>query len=290
MKRFVVGVAAVVAVAVLFGARPLDPVGADPVRQAVLGRLAAEQAAEADEALADAESLMRQGVVDAGRGQAAILSGPDDPADHLNLAATWFEAAADPVAAAQEALAALRWTLLALNPTASPPTLALTAVQTQDIGAQWRAAALPASSLADLRRSAEESLEALDDALAAIEDGDYDAALEAVAAAEASLDRVRAFNGNLATLPVWIETVDALLQATGDIARAALAGDEAGVAAAQAAYDEAAAEAATADQALTIALGEAASATTGPASASSAEALRAVVATRDALAALSILP
>jgi hypothetical protein len=286
----VAAVAAVAAVVVLFGAHPLDPGGADPVRQALLTGLAAEQAQAADTALAEAERLMRDGVREGGRGQAAILSGPDDPADALNLAAAAFEAAAEPLDAAQDPLAALRWTLLALDPLAEPPTLLLRPTDAQDIGAQWRAAALPASALADLRREAEATLESLEDALAALETDDYDAALAAVEDAEASLAQVRAFNGDLSTLPFWIDTVDALLEATGDIARAAQAGDEAAVAEAQAAYDAAAEHADQADQALTIALGEAAARVTGPASTSSAVALRAVQATRESLAAVSILP
>ncbi|HEY7737696.1 MAG TPA: hypothetical protein VIC63_01495 [Candidatus Limnocylindria bacterium] len=290
MKRFAAATAVVVVVALLFGAHPLDPVGVDPVRQAVLANLAASQAAGAEAALAEAEALMREGTREAGQGQAAVLSGTDDPAESLNLAAAAFEAAATPVDAAQDPLAALGWTLRALDPTTTPPSLDLTGADLLAIGAQWRAAAIPLSAQADLRHAAEDTLDSLGEALAALDADDPEAALAALDEAEASLNEVRAFSADLTTLPFWIGTVDALIDATEAIALAAQAGDPVALAEAQAAYDAAADDAEAADRALTIALGEAVTETTAPANASSAAALRAVMATREALAGLSILP
>ena len=79
----------------------------------------------------------------------------EDPADAFNRAAVAFEGAAAPLDEAQDPLDALRWTLLALDPTASPPALTIGPADAQAIGAQWRATALPASALGDLRRAAE---------------------------------------------------------------------------------------------------------------------------------------
>jgi hypothetical protein len=208
----------------------------------------------------------------------------------MDAAATAFEAAAAPVDAAQVALDALRWTLLALDPEAPPPTLDLSGADLSAVGAQWRATALPLSALTDVRQAAEATLAALDDALAALDDNDPAAALDALSEAEASFDVVRASEGELSTLPVWVDTVEALLDAAAHIARAAQAGDAEALVEAQAAFEAAAEGATRADRALTIALGEAAAEITGPASAASAQALRAVGATRAALASLSILP
>ena len=290
MKRFVAGVAGVAGIAILFGAHPLDPVGADPVRQAAIANLAASQAAVADASLAEAERLMREGTRQAALGQAAVLSGEGDPADFLNEAAAAFEAAAAPVDAAHDPLTGLGWTLRALDPMVRPPSLELTGADLLAIGAQWRAAALPLSALADLHRAAQATLVSLGDALAALEDDDPPAALTAIDAAEASLNDVRAFNAELSTLPFWISTVDALIDATEAIAMAAQSGDEEALAEAQAAYEIAAEDADAADRALAIALGEAVTSTTGPATASSTAALRAVTTTREELAGLSILP
>ena len=290
MKRLVAVVGVVLVVILLFGAAPTNPETTDPVRAAALRHQAAGQAADADAALAEAEELMHGGIAEAGRGQAAVLGGDEDPATSIDAAAAAFESAAAPVDAAQVALETLSWTLLALDPAAEPPSLELRGSDLAAIGAQWRATALPLSVLTDLRRAAEATLEALDDALAALDDDDPAAALEALEEAEASLDVVRESESELPTLPVWVDTVEALLEATADIARAAQAGDAEALAEAQAAFEAAAGDAARADHALTIALGEASAGVTGPAASSSAAALRAVGATRAALASLSILP
>ncbi len=290
MKRIVAALAVLVIVCVLFGAAPSDAGGADPVRLAALQRRAVALAAEADAFLLEAEGLMRTGSRDGGRAQAAVLAGDQDPASYANSAALSFEMAAGPIDDAQEPLVALGWTLLAIDRETAPPTLGLTGADLLAIGAQWRAAALPLSALADLRHDAEATLTSLGDALAALDDDDPAAAMAALAEADTSFAHVRAFETDLSTLPFWIDTVDALLTATQDIARAAEAGDEEALAEAQAAYEAAAEDAGRADQALTIALGEASTQVTAAATAASAEALRAVEATRAALAGVSILP
>jgi hypothetical protein len=290
VRRLVAILAAVVVVALLFGAAPADPATADPVRLAALRRVATTQAAEADAALQEAQDFMDEGLLEAGRGQAAVLSGNEDPAVIMDSAALSFEAAANPIEVAQAALSDLAWTLRVLDPEGTPPTLTLRGADMVALGAQWRATGLPLSAAADLRRAAEATLEALGDALAALARDDAAGALEAVAEAEVTLEVVRTLDGELPTMPFWIDTVEALLAATADIAEAVLSGDPVALAEAQTAYDAAAADATRADQALAIALGEEAARITAPASATSGEAQRQVVATRVAIGALSILP
>jgi len=290
VRRLVAILAAVVVVVLLFGAAPADPANADPVRLAALRRVATAQAADADAALQEAQDLMDEGLLEAGRGQAAVLSGTEDPAAIMDRAAPSFETAANPIEAAQAALTDLAWTLRVLDPEGTPPTLTLRGGDVVALGSQWRATGLPLSAAADLRRAAEATLEALGDALAALARDEAAGALEAVAEAEAALEEVRTLDDELATMPFWIDTVEALIAATSDIAEAVLAGDPIALAEAQAAYDAAAANATRADQALAIALGEEAARITGPASAASGEAQRQVAATRVAISALSILP
>lgn len=290
MRRLVAILVAVAVVALLFGARPTDPAAADPVRLAALRQVAAGQAAEADAALNAAQDLMDEGLLEAGRGQAAVLGGDQDPAAIMDRAALSFEAAANPIEVAYAALTDLAWTLRVLDQEGAPPTLTLRGGDMVALGAQWRATGLPLSAAADLRRAAEATLEALGDALAALARDDAAGALEAVAETEAALEIVRALDDELATMPFWIDTVEALIAATSDIAEAVLAGDPIALAEAQAAYDAAAADATRADQALAIALGEEAARITGPASAASGEAQRQVAATRAAIGTLSILP
>jgi hypothetical protein len=292
MRRVVVAAAALIVVAVMFGARPTDLATADPVRQAALRQLAREQAEAADLALGDVEDLLNTGVREAGRGQAAVLGGSDDPALIMDTAGVSFETAAEQADNAEAALADLAWTLQVLDPGASPPTISYGPGELVDLGARWRATGLPLAAAADLRLAAEATLGALASALAALDRDDPAAALAALADAEASLDIVRGFaaRSEVSTLPFWITTVEALLAAATDITNAALAGDAAALAAAQEAYEAAAGDAERADQALAIALGEAAAGITSGPAATSADALRDVVAARAALAGLSILP
>ncbi|MEK6191998.1 MAG: hypothetical protein AABM41_06695 [Chloroflexota bacterium] len=289
MIRIVLFLASAILLALLFGARSADSRVADPIRVDWLTDETAAQARAADAALEAAETLMREATDEARRGQAAVLGGLEDPGAAMDAAGLGFEAAATPLADAQAALAGLGWTLRAIDPQESSPQLGLLPADLVAIGAQWRAAALPSTALTDMRREAESTLEALNDGLAALEADDPSAALEAMDRATGHLEQVRDVNAELSTLGYWVDTVGALIDAARGISLAAQAGDAAALAAAQAAYDAAATNAGRADQALTIALGEAATGITGPAAASSADALRAVRGARDWLAGLSIL-
>jgi hypothetical protein len=292
MRQIVAALAAIALVAVVFGARPADEAAADPVQRAELWRLASAQAEQADLALRDVEDLLNAGMREASRGQSAVLGGNDDPAAIMDQAALPFENAAGHLELAHSAMDELSWTLRALDPDTPPPSLAPGPAELVDLGARWRATGLPLAAQADLRRAAEATLGALGSGLAALDRDDPEAALAALADAEAALDVVReaAATSAATTLPFWIATVDALLDAATDVATAAQAGDAEALAAAQARYEAAAEDAERADQALTIALGEAASGITASPSAMSADLLREVAEARAAVAALSILP
>lgn len=289
MIRIAKSLAALVVLAFVFGVRSADATGADPIRMAWLTEEAAAQVASADAALATAEAQMLDATEEARRGQAAVLEGDDDPTIPLEAAGVGFESAAVTFRQAQMELMQLGWTFRAIDPQAAPPTLVLEPADVNAIGGQWRAAAPTCATLANLRRQAEGALEALDAALAALDADEPAAALDAVETAAADVNLVREFTDSLATLGFWVDTVDALIDAGRDIAQAAQAGDAVALAEAQGRYQVAASNASRADQALTIALGEAAAQATGPASSSSAAALRAVGAARDWLAGLSIL-
>ncbi len=289
MIRVAAFIAAVILLLVLLGARSADPDVSDPVRTAWLALVGASQATAADQSLADAEELMLAATDQARQGMSAIVAGNADPAVGLTAAASGFEGAAPSVGDAQTNLTALRWTLQALDPNAAAPQLTIEQADVLAISAQWLAAVPPSAALTDLRRQAEEAVTRLTDAVAALDADDPAAALASLDQAEAALEPIRDQSDQIPALGVWIETVDALITAARDMALAAQAGDPVALAEAQAAYEAAAADAARADQALTIAIGETAAQIVRPASASSAEALRAVTATRDELAALSIL-
>ena len=120
---------------------------------------AAAQAGAADTALEAAQTLLRDAIDEARRGQAAVVSGPDDPAAALETAALGFEAAATPLADAHAALVQLGWTLRAIDPRETSPPLGLQPADLVAVGTQWLAAALPSAALSDMRRQAESTLD-----------------------------------------------------------------------------------------------------------------------------------
>jgi hypothetical protein len=282
-------IAALLLLLVLLGARLSDPAASDPFRVAWLVQVGASQAAAADHSLAAAEDSMRAATDQARQGMSAIVAGNTDPTIGLTAAASGFEQSAPLVADAQTNLTALRWTLVALDPDTAAPALSIGQADVLAISAQWLATVPPSAGLSDLRIQAEGTVTILADALASLGADDFDAALTSLDQAEAALEPIREQSDRIPILGVWIETVDGLIAAMRDIAFAAQAGDSAALAEAQTAYEAAAADAARADQALTIAIGESANLIVRPASTSSADALRAVNATRDELAGLSIL-
>jgi hypothetical protein len=168
VRRLVAILAAVAVVALLFGAGPADPAVADPVRMAALRRVAMTQASEADAALQAAQDFLDEGLLDAGRGQAAVLGGNEDPSAIMDRAALSFEAAAAPIELAHAALSDLAWTLRVLDPEGSPPQMTLRSSDMVDLGAQWRATGPPLAATADLRSAAEATLTALGEALATL--------------------------------------------------------------------------------------------------------------------------
>jgi hypothetical protein len=188
-------------------------------------------------------------------GAAATVSGDDPPGAHLRAAADRLAASEPTADRVTVALAALRGEL-AIVARRDPPELRLAASDLGSIALQLRGAATPADAFAEMRLSTRRVLDELQAALIALRDKELTTATTALAGADDALAVVRAWPGRLATLPLWITTVDRLLAALHDVADARAAGDAAGEASALAAYRAAAADAAQADRALAIALAE----------------------------------
>jgi hypothetical protein len=129
-------------------------------------------------------------------------------------------------------------------------------------------------------------LEGLSNALAALDDGRPVAGLDALDTADAALAEVRAWPGQLDTLPVWVDTTGRLLAAVRRLAVAIRNGDEAAARSAAAAYRAAASDARQADAALAIAIAEGGNAVSGTVMAAAAEALRETEATQAAVQSL----
>jgi hypothetical protein len=149
-----------------------------------------------------------------------------------------------------------------MHPGTAPLPDPIAAGELSSIGAQLAAAAPAADTFLDLRRRAGGVPGLLDDALAALERGDPDAAADTVAAARADLDLVSAWEAAPTSLPVWVETTDAMISAMEDIISATREGDAAAAMVAADAFSALTEEAAAADRSLRIALGEGGSALT----------------------------
>ncbi len=201
--------------------------------------------------------------LDEARAAAAAVLSADDPAGPALLQAGDTLADAENAATdARMAVATLNGARDALQPgTASLPD-PIAAGELSSIGAQLAAAAQAADTFLDLRRRADALPRLLDDALAALERGDPDAAAVSVAAARADLDLVSAWEAAPTSLPVWVETTDAMISAMESIVSATREGDSAAAMAAADAFSALAEDAAAADRSLRIALGEGGSALT----------------------------
>jgi hypothetical protein len=220
----------------------------------------AATAAVAADALAAMAADLEVAIDHARQGTALVVDGEEPPAPELRTASEAVLAAVASASNAGQAVDALRGMLAAVRPDERPlpspadPT-ALTA-----IAGQLVAAAEAAGPFVERRRAAARTVERLGAALAALDDDDPVGALARLDEARAAHGVVAAWEQPPRVLPVWLETSAALIDAVEALAKASLAGDEAAVEAAGAAYRSAAERARQADAALAISVAEAGSA------------------------------
>jgi hypothetical protein len=227
----------------------------EPAVTASRGARLASVAAEADRALGALEAELR-GALDAGRrGSARVVSGTASPAEDLEAAADALVEAAPTAESVEAAMVTLGGTARALA-AEDIPTAPTTPAELTSIGAQLRATAPAADTFAGMRRTAGETLQALDTALAALEGGDVPAAQAAVEAANDLLDTLAGWNPGLVTLPIWLDTARNMAAALERLVTAVQAGDRAAADQAQRDFAAASSEAREADVALQIAVAE----------------------------------
>lgn len=208
--------------------------------------------------------LALEGATAAGReGTAATVSGDGDPGPALSTAADRLDAARGPAGVALAAVGRAAGTAAAEG--FSLPALSVGPADLGVIVGQLRGAAVPATAFASNRRHAERTVAELGSALAALERGDPQAALEAADRADGELAAVRAWKAELVTLPLWIKTMGELLVAVRRGSDALLSDDPTALAAARRQFAAAAVEAHRADVALGIAMAEGGSAIADPA-------------------------
>ena len=240
----------------------VGPRVADPGIGIEADRLVRERAQGATEALDALRAAIQPGLDDARAAAADVLSG-DDPAGPALIEAGDALAEAEGAATdARRAIAGLNGARSALRAETAPLPVPTAAGELSSIGAQLAGAAPASDAFLDLRRRAGGVPALLEEALAALERGDLDAASEAVGQARADLDVASGWEAAPTSLPVWIETTDAMISAMEDIIAATREGDAAAAIAAAEQLSALANDAATADRSLRIALGEGGSALT----------------------------
>lgn len=243
----------------------LGPRMADPAIELAAERLVDARAEAATAALDELRAAVQPGLDEARRAAAAVLSSDDPPGPLLIGAGETIAGAEEAARTARRAVTRLNGARSTWRPGSEPVAEPIPAGELESIGAQIGAVAAAGDAFADVRRRGTALPATLEDALVKLEDGDLDGAAENVVRARADHDLVAEWEDPPPTLPVWIETTDAMISAMETIVSATRARDATSAAAAAAAFADLAEEAAFADRALRIALGEGGSAlTTAP--------------------------
>jgi hypothetical protein len=252
--------AASAAVAIIGLAALVGPREADPGAAIAAERLVRERAEAAVVAIDDLREAIEPGLDAARSGAAGVLTEEADPGPRLREAGDLIAAAEAEAPRVLRAVAALDGARRAWRPALEPIAAPIVAGELVSIGSQVADSAPAADAFADRRRRALAIPATLEEAIAALEAGDLDAATTLVTRARADHDLVAGWESPPPTLPVWIETSDAMVSAVEKLVAATRTGD---VGAAREAADAFAArsdDGETADRALRIALSEGASA------------------------------
>lgn len=253
--------------------------GPDPSIERAARSLVLERAAVANAALIGLEQALAPGLDAARRGSALLVSGDEAPGPELRSAAAVIASADGAAQAARSAVRALEGARRSLGG-GDPVRLELPPGEVGSVAAQLEAAAPAADAFAGMRRRAEGLVARLEGVLAALDDEALDEARTGVGAVRADHDALSAWEVNLVTLPVWLDTTDAMIAAVEAIVEATEAGDRAAALEAADAFAALAGDAAPADRALRIAIGEGGSAVTAAPLMRLADLLRDVASTR----------
>jgi hypothetical protein len=267
----------------VLAARPAGADEADPPtaadRLAVL-RAAAERADQGLEALI----AELQQAVDAGRRASALtVAGDQPPKTDFEDAAAAAARAAEVAIVVERTTASLEAMLTAVAPSFGRLPNGPRAVALEAFGLQMTGAAQASGQFVTRRHAADDTLAALADALAALNNDDATAALAALDRADTARAVVAAWEEPPSVLPYWLDTTRGMLAAARRIADATIAGDGEAAARAGRAYRRAAEQARRADTALALAMTESGAALASVPLHGLADALAAATAQRNAL-------
>jgi len=269
------GLAAALLLGAVFSQRSPEPTVADPGAAAEVEAATHRDRDAAADALRTLEAALEAALVEGRDGAALTVQAAEQPGPHLTVAGQRMGAAEPLAAAAREALARLAGDL-SIRGAQSAPSLDLGVGALSSIGAQLGGSAPAADAFWSMHRSTQAALDDIGAALAALEAGKPVTALQAMDGADEALSLVRAWRGNLDTLPIWMDTTVQLANSIRALAEAVRDRDLAAARAAEAAYRAAAAQAHRADLALAIAVAEGGGSVSSVPLAAAADALRSV--------------
>ncbi|MGI8657601.1 MAG: hypothetical protein ACR2K4_02370 [Candidatus Limnocylindria bacterium] len=241
--------------AVALGQRMPDPAVAAASRELVMERSDAALAA-----LAELEAEVAAALDVARSASARVLTGETSPTDQIQEAARLALTAEERVVAARRAISALAAAESARNPAGRLLPQPVEAGELASAAGQLRSSVDEVEAFVVVRQRASDVPAMLERVLTALADGTPEAAREFVGTARADHAAVVAWESDLPTLPVWIETTDAMIGAVEAMVNAVDAGDSAAASRAADAFAALGDDGAQADRALRIALGEGGSA------------------------------
>lgn len=236
--------------------------GQGPGPERASARMIAARAVAAESALAVLDDRLAAAIDAARAGAARVVSGAEPPGEALREAGALLAAVTDSDDDVRRALERLDEARLAADPGTTPVGAPFAAGELASIGAQLEGTADAADAFAERRRRAESLTERIDAGLAALDGSDLDEARTRFAEARADHDAVAAWEVELATLPVWVETTDELLAVLDRLVAAIARDDRPGAQRAANAFAALEERAAEADRALRIAIGEGGAAVT----------------------------
>lgn len=219
-------------------------------------RLVRERASTATDALAALDEALDAALELGREGAAAVVAGDDPPGPTLLAAGEALTAAMPLAEDASGAMASLESARLAADPAAVPLPAGPDAALIGSIGIQLAGTAKAADTFAAMRHHAADVPVSLEAALAALGRGDPDAAAAHAADARAAHDAVAGWDAGIATLPIWVETAGATIDAVERLVAAVRAGNTAAADAAAADFEELRDPATKADRALAIAISD----------------------------------
>jgi hypothetical protein len=210
----------------------------------------------ADARLSELEAELQVALDEARRASAAVVAGDDVPGTMVEAAADLLRRAAPAAADAAHATSQVSSVRRAGDPLAAPLTDGVAASEIVSIADQLAASAEGADRFAEMRRRAANVPVALEEALSAIAAGDLSVATAAIATARADHEALAAWEVGLVTLPIWVETSGATIDAVDRLVDAVARGDSEAADAAADDFARLGPDAETADRALRIAISE----------------------------------